>query len=65
MDVSLSRAADDSCMSSARRWQSEADVLRDHADASYLSPSQSALLRREADAAERQARWWLSALEQH
>ncbi|NPD70276.1 hypothetical protein HN018_24250 (plasmid) [Lichenicola cladoniae] len=65
MEVSLSRAADESCMASARRWRTEAEVLRDHATASYLTPSQSASLRREAETADRQAQWWLSALERH
>ncbi|MEJ7715977.1 MAG: hypothetical protein WKF40_09890 [Thermoleophilaceae bacterium] len=57
--------ADASCLASARRWRTHAEVLRDNAEAAYLTAGQRATLLREAEAAERQADWWLDAIEAH
>ena len=59
----VQRLAGMSCLASARTWRSEAEHLRDHAKASCLTASQRATLLREAEAADRQADWWLDALE--
>ena len=61
----LLRAADASYLSSARNWRKEAEHLRNNAEAAYLTASQRAMLLREADAAERQASWWLDAIAAH
>ena len=53
------RAVDLSCLSSARSWRQEAAHLRDHADRPHLTLSQRAVFLRQAEAAERQADWWL------
>ncbi len=52
----LQRAADASCLASARRWRKEAV---------HLTAGQRATLLREAEAAERQADWWLDAITVH
>jgi len=61
----LQRAADASCLASARSWRKEAEHLRDNAEAAYLTAGQRATLLREAEAAERQADWWLDAIAAH
>ncbi len=63
----LQRAADASCIASARSWRKEAEHLRDNAEAAYLTAGQRATLLREAEAeaAERQADWWLDAITAH
>ncbi len=61
----LQRAADASCLASARSWRKEAEYLRDNAEAVYLTAGQRATLLREAEAAERQANWWLDAIAAH
>ncbi len=61
----LQWAADASCLASARSWRKEAEHLRDNAEAAYLTAGQRATLLREADAAERQADWWLDAIAAH
>ena len=61
----LQRAADASCLASARSWRKEAEHLRDNAEAAYLTAGQRAALLREAEAAERQADWWLDAIAAH
>ena len=48
-------------MASARRWRAEAEHLRDMALEPHLINAQRALLLREAEAADRQATWWLEA----
>ncbi len=58
----LQRAADASCLASARSWRKEAEHLRDNAEAAHLTAGQRATLLREAEAAERQADWWLDAI---
>ncbi len=63
MHVAPSRLPDESSLASARRWQSEAQCLRELAEASYLTEKQSATLRRQAEAAVRQAAWWLGGVE--
>ena len=61
----LQRATDASCLASARGWRKEAENLRHNADTAYLTANQRATLLREAEAAERQARWWLDAIAAH
>jgi len=61
----LQRAADASCLASARSWHKEARHLRDNAEAAYLTAGQRTTLLREAKAAERQANWWLDAIAAH
>ena len=53
-----------SCLASARRWQAEAAALREHAQATRLSPTQRASLLRGAVAADRQAEFWLAGCRQ-
>lgn len=64
MHVAPSRIPDDSCLSSSRRWQREAECLREHAEVRVLTPKQRAVFLREAEAADRQAAWWLRGGEQ-
>lgn len=56
-----SQVLDPGCIASARRWRAEADLLRDMAANPRLTACQSAALRRQAAAAERQSDWWLGA----
>ena len=56
------RPVDASCLASARRWRTHAEVLRDGAEASVLTTGQRTTLLRDAEAAERQARRWLRAM---
>ena len=53
-----------SCLASARRWHAEAAALREHAQATRLSPTQRASLLRGAVAADRQAEFWLAGCRQ-
>jgi len=48
-----------------RSWRKEAEHLRDNAEAAHLTTGQRATLLREAEAAERQADWWLDAIAAH
>jgi hypothetical protein len=48
-------------LASVRRWRLEASALRELADRSYLSNRQRDTLLREAEAADRQAEYWLDA----
>jgi len=57
--------ADASCLTSARSWRKKAEHLRDNAEAAYLTAGRRATLLREAEAAERQADWWLDAIAAH
>jgi len=57
--------ADASCLASAGSWRKEAEHLRDNAEAVHLTAGQRATLLREAEAAERQADWWLDAIAAH
>jgi hypothetical protein len=61
----LQRTAEASCLASARSWRKEAEHLRDNAEAAYLTAGQRATLLCEAEAAERQADWWLDAIALH
>lgn len=54
-----------SCLDSAARWRQEAENLRSHAALPRLAPEAGAALRREADAADRQAAWWEAGAEDH
>lgn len=54
-----------SCQASAERWRQEAVNLRVLADGAHLSPEQRAMLLREADAADRQAKWWISGRDEY
>ncbi|HME02422.1 MAG TPA: hypothetical protein VKG38_05265 [Solirubrobacteraceae bacterium] len=49
-----------SCVASACAWRRCGKHLRTMATADYLQPQQSAQLLREAQAADRQADWWLT-----
>jgi hypothetical protein len=50
-----------SCLASNARWRREAQHLRVLSLRKSLSDDASAQLRREADAADAQADWWLTA----
>lgn len=50
------RLLDASCLASARRWRTHAELLRDSAEMSALTTGQRTTLLRDAQAAERQAR---------
>ena len=65
MHAPVQRLADASCMASARAWRAEAETLREHAQAAYLTERQRVTLLREAEAADRQAAWWLGAIGRH
>jgi len=56
------RLLDASCLASARRWRTHAELLRDGAEASALTTGQRTTLLRDAEAAERQARRRLRTL---
>jgi hypothetical protein len=62
--MSDTRAAGLSCLASNHSWRRQATVLRQHAEQRHLAGEVRATLRREADAADRQADAWLeSAIE--
>ena len=61
--TNIASLADTSCFASARRWRRDAEHIRDNAEAAYLTASQRTMLLREAEAADRQADWWLEAVE--
>ncbi len=63
VEMQSQRVVDLSCLASARSWRQEAAHLRDHADRPYLTSSQRAVFLRQAEAAERQADWWLGEVE--
>ncbi len=63
--ISPSALANASCLASARARRKQAEHLRGNAKAPYLTASQRATLLREAEAAERQADWWLDATKPH
>ena len=48
------------CLASNAAWRREAAALRDHATLPHLSPAAREALLREAEAADRQADWWLT-----
>ena len=50
------RLVDATCLASARRWRTHADLLRDGAEMPVLTTGQRTTLLRDAEAAERQAR---------
>lgn len=56
------RLLDASCVASARRWRTHAELLRDSAEVSALTTGQRTTLLRDAEAAERQARRRLRAM---
>jgi hypothetical protein len=53
------RAALRSCLESACAWRRCGNHLRTMAGAAHLRPHHRELLLREAEAADRQADWWL------
>jgi len=54
---SVSRClVDASCLASARKWRTHAELLRDGAETPALTTGQRTALLRDAEAAERQAR---------
>lgn len=61
----LPRTAEAGCLAEIRRWQYEAERLREGADAEPLNAAQSARLLREAHAADRRAHDCIEALQQH
>ena len=50
-----------SCLASNAAWRRESAALRDQATQRHLEPEVRLTLLRQADAAERQADWWLNA----
>lgn len=54
-----------SCLASARDWRHEAENLRALARGAHLTPEQSVMLLREAEAADRQAEGWIAGAEEH
>ena len=56
------RLVDASCLASARRWRTHAELLRDGAEVSVLTTGQHTTLLRDAEAAEHQARRRLRAM---
>ena len=57
--MSDTRAARLTCLASNRLWRRQATVLRHHAEQRHLAGEVRATLRREAEAADRQADMWL------
>jgi hypothetical protein len=49
-------------MRRAREWEDEAEALRELADRKGLGEDGRAMLRRQADAADRQAAWWRDSI---
>jgi hypothetical protein len=60
MHMSEALAARRSCLNSNNAWRREATNLRKHAAMTHLTDDQRMALQREAEAADRQADWWLS-----
>jgi len=60
MTVMQTQEAARQCLASNTAWRREAAALRDHAALSHLSPDPRQALLREAEAADRQADWWLT-----
>jgi len=52
------------CRASAQAWRTHAEVLRGHAQVSYLTEIPRGVLTREAEAADRQADHWLDAAQE-
>lgn len=50
----------DACLASAEHWRQEAANLRVLAGGTHLTSEQGATLLREAEAADRQAEWWIT-----
>ena len=59
------RTAEAGCLAEIRRWQHEAERLREGAGAEPLNAAQSARLLREAYAADRRASARLEAIQEH
>jgi hypothetical protein len=59
------RTAEAGCLAEIRRWQHEAERLREGADAEPLNAAQSARLLHEAQAADRRAHDRLEAVQEH
>ena len=57
--MSDTRATRLSCLASNHAWRRQAAALRRHAEQSRLAGDVRAILRREAEAADRQADMWL------
>ena len=56
------RLVDASCLASARKWRTHAELLRDGAEAPALTTGQRTMFLRDAEAAERQGRRRLRAM---
>lgn len=61
--TNIASLTDTSCFASARRWRRDAEHIRDNAETAHLTARQRTMLLREAEAADRQADWWLEAVE--
>lgn len=59
------RTAEAGCLAEIRRWQHEAEQLREGAGAEPLNAAQSVRLLREARAADRRASARLNAIQEH
>ncbi|MDU7519889.1 MAG: hypothetical protein E7K72_00610 [Roseomonas mucosa] len=59
------RTAEAGCLAEIRRWQFEAERLREGADAEPLNAAQSARFLREAQVADRRATARLQAMQEH
>ena len=57
----IQRLSQAGCLASAQSWRAHAEILRTHAQASYLKENQRQVLQREAEAADRQADMWFDA----
>ena len=58
-------AAQRSCVASSKAWRREAGELRDLARGRHLRESQRQRLLREAEAAERQADYWIAGAREY
>ncbi len=56
------RLVDATCLASARKWRTHAELLRDGAEAPVLTTGQRTMFLRDAEAAERQVRRRLRAM---
>jgi len=56
----VQRLSQGGCLASAHSWREHAEILRTHAQVSYLNEDWRQILEREA-AADRQADMWLDA----
>jgi hypothetical protein len=60
MVTTTTRQALRQCLASSAEWRREAAILREHAAMQHLRPGAKEQLLCEAQAADRQADWWLN-----